>query len=129
MSIATLLLCCLILLQLNNIQTSFNSHKVRPRDTHQDHNYNLTQDYFNQVLFHRLKQFPHGLHKKGHVSRVLIITILLCGDVHPNPGPVTYPCIVCSSPVANNHHALCCDSCDKWVHIRCAGISEREYNR
>jgi hypothetical protein len=64
-----------------------------------------------------------------HSSKVAIIALLLSGDVHPNPGPVRYPCGVCANPVAQNHYAVCCDSCDRWVHIRCAGISQAEYER
>ena len=31
----------------------------------------------------------------------------------------SFSCGVCSKTVANNHNALCCDSSDKWVHIKC----------
>jgi len=42
--------------------------------------------------------------------------------------PLCYICI-CDRPVARNHYALQCDSCDQWVHIKCDGISKEEYKR
>ena len=30
-----------------------------------------------------------------------------------------FPCGVYSKTVANHHKELCCDSCDKWVYIKC----------
>ena len=55
--------------------------------------------------------------------------VLLSCDVHPHPGPIRYPCAICDLPVARNHYALQCDSCDQWVHIKCDGISKEEYKR
>ena len=31
----------------------------------------------------------------------------------------SFSCGVCSKTAANHHNALCCDSCDEWVHIKC----------
>ncbi|VDI37763.1 Hypothetical predicted protein [Mytilus galloprovincialis] len=53
----------------------------------------------------------------------------MSGDVHPHPGPIKYPCSVCERPVAKNQHALQCDSCDQWVHIKCDGITKQEYKQ
>ena len=36
---------------------------------------------------------------------------------------------VCSKTVANNHNALCCDSCDKWVHIKCNFLNKATYKK
>ena len=36
---------------------------------------------------------------------------------------------VCSKTVANNHNALCCDSCDKWVHIKCNFFNKATYKK
>ena len=36
---------------------------------------------------------------------------------------------VCSKTVANNHNALCCDSCDKWVHIKCNFLNKMTYKK
>ena len=40
-----------------------------------------------------------------------------------------FPCGVCSKPVASNHNALCCDSCDKWVHIKCNFLNKKTYQK
>ena len=36
-----------------------------------------------------------------------------------------FPCRVSSKPVASNHNALCCDSCDKSVHIKCNFLNKK----
>ena len=53
---------------------------------------------------------------------------MLAGDIETNPGPVKFPCGLCHRPVANNHRALECDTCNQWYHIRCAGVNPNEYN-
>ena len=66
------------------------------------------------------------------VSGVLcMLLLLLCGDIETNPGPTRYPCKLCRKPVAKTHCALCCEGCDQWVHILCAGIPKKktEYER
>ena len=40
-----------------------------------------------------------------------------------------FPCGVCSNNVNENHHALCCDICDQWVHIRCNLLCDKAYNK
>ncbi len=65
----------------------------------------------------------------GLVFMLRVVSILLCGDVESNPGPTRYPCKLCSKPVGKTHRALCCDECDQWVHILCAGIPNTEYER
>ena len=49
--------------------------------------------------------------------------LLLCGNVSTNPGPVQYPCTVCSQCVKSNQRGVLCDSCGKWSHTRCVGNS------
>ena len=56
------------------------------------------------------------------------ILLLLSGDVKINPGPVTFPCGNCGRAVASNHRGICCDTCNKWFHIRCANITPQEYS-
>ena len=34
-----------------------------------------------------------------------------------------FPCKICEKKVASNHNAICCDICNKWVHISCNNIS------
>ena len=40
---------------------------------------------------------------------------------------VNFPCSVCEKPVAINHEAVCCDNCNKWVHIRCNNTCKKTY--
>ena len=42
---------------------------------------------------------------------------------------IKFPCGVCSKSVANNHRALCCDSCDKWVHMKCNFLNKKTYQK
>jgi len=62
------------------------------------------------------------------LSRVVIVQwnrksfcsclLLLCGDVHLNPGPaVDFPRSICERNVLDGDKAVCCDSCDMWVHV------------
>ena len=41
--------------------------------------------------------------------------------------PVKHPCGICSKPVAKNHRAISCDSCQQWVHGKCNGTSRTKY--
>ena len=50
-------------------------------------------------------------------------------DIEPNPGPIRHPCGICERPVAANHRAICCDSCDTWIHIKCANMSPKKYQK
>lgn len=60
----------------------------------------------------------------------LYFVILLCGDIHQNPGPAVFNCGVCGLNVSNADKAICCDMCEKWVHVTCDPyISESEYDR
>ena len=40
-----------------------------------------------------------------------------------------FPCGVCLKTVANNHNALCCDSCYKWIHIKCNFLNKYTYKK
>ncbi len=70
----------------------------------------------------------------GRKSRSFLILkttlLLISGDVSPNPGPVKYPCAVCSRPVASTHRAILCDDCGKWCHIgpKCGKVKVEDYN-
>ena len=64
----------------------------------------------------------------------LVASLLLAGDIHPNPGPPAetgvFPCTLCGQNVGDDDAAICCDSCEKWSHIWCGGgVSLDEYNR
>ena len=61
-------------------------------------------------------------------SCILLNLILLCGDVNINPGPNwKCPCGLCKKPVKSNQRGIQCDSCDTWIHTRCLGMNNDEY--
>ena len=56
-------------------------------------------------------------------SSRLRLSLLLAGDVHPNPGPATqYPCAVCTSNVTSRGVSFKCNQCSGWVHSKCSGL-------
>ena len=67
----------------------------------------------------------HSSHSFGSLFQLLV---LLSGDVQLHPGPVKFPCAICSRPVASNHRALQCDYCDFWCHIKCVAVPPTKYN-
>ena len=40
---------------------------------------------------------------------------------------IKFPCKICSKAVASNHHAVQCDKCHIWVHIKCNKINLQTY--
>ena len=62
-----------------------------------------------------------------HKGHIIAIILLLAGDIHPQPGPIKHPCMVCKCPVHANHRALKCDICKSWGHIKCVNITLSEY--
>jgi len=40
---------------------------------------------------------------------------------------VKFPCGICNYEVKHNNKAILCSTCDKWIHIKCNGISIDEY--
>ena len=48
--------------------------------------------------------------------------LCLCGDIISNP-----TCPVCDKRVAKSHRAISCDGCSLWCHIKCGGVSPKEY--
>ena len=40
---------------------------------------------------------------------------------------VKFPCLVCEKAVGTNDNAVCCDMCDRWVHIYCNNICKKTY--
>ena len=48
------------------------------------------------------------------VSKIILLILALSGDIEMNPGPVAYPCTVCSNPVKKNQRAILCSTCDMW---------------
>ena len=60
---------------------------------------------------------------------LLSLILLLCGDVHCNPGPINWknPCASCNKPVRANQEGLFCEVCLYWNHRKCVGISAEDY--
>jgi hypothetical protein len=100
-------------------------------DTEKDGGKNLLSFSIIKGLRTGCKQWGYpAIHKTKCCNTILTLsTIILAGDVEVNPGPVKYPCGICGRPVANNHRALECDTCNLWHHIKCAGITPAEYNQ
>ena len=67
-----------------------------------------------------------------HVAeKALVLTLLLCGDIHPNPGPRNqsiFPCGYCAAHVDFGMKAICCDNCDIWFHKSCASMTSSVYS-
>ena len=40
---------------------------------------------------------------------------------------VKHPCGTCQKAVANAHKAICCDICNKWIHISCNNLDRKTY--
>lgn len=58
----------------------------------------------------------------------------MSADICPNPGPtatvnISAKCAICKRTVAKTYRAVNCDSCSKWCHIKCGGVSVNEYRR
>ena len=54
--------------------------------------------------------------------------LCLCGDIIPTPGPTNENCCpVSNRSVVKNHRAVSCDRCTRWCHIKCRGISVKQY--
>ena len=40
-----------------------------------------------------------------------------------------FPCGICCKVVAKNHNAICCDSYNLWVHIKCNNLTKFCYRK
>ena len=47
------------------------------------------------------------------------LLLSLCRDIHLNPGPDIFPCGLCGKQVSDDDKAICCDGCNKWIHVSC----------
>ena len=39
-----------------------------------------------------------------------------------------FPCSSCEKNVNNNHRAIQCDICDKWIHLKCNFLNNKDYD-
>ena len=60
-------------------------------------------------------------------SLLYLATVLLTGCIETNPGP-EFPCISCGEEVTFEQRAVCCDSCEQWMHKSCMGMDSVVYN-
>ena len=61
-----------------------------------------------------------------------VASLLLAGDVQPNPGPAPqwkYPCGICSRAVRSDQKGIFCEVCYEWLHTKCIGMPNSEYQR
>ena len=42
---------------------------------------------------------------------------------------VKYPCGICQKAVGVKHKAICCDICNKWIHIACNNLDKKTYQK
>ena len=40
---------------------------------------------------------------------------------------IKFPCKICNKGVVNNNHAIQCDKCHSWIHIKCNKINLSTY--
>ena len=41
---------------------------------------------------------------------------------------IEFPCGICGKAVGNNHRAIECDICQKWIHIKCNKYDKNDYS-
>ena len=56
----------------------------------------------------------------------ILLLLSLCGDIHLNPGPDDFPCGLCGELVSDDDRAICCDGCNKWIHVSCDQYTTEE---
>ncbi len=67
-------------------------------------------------------------------SALVFVSLIQCGDVHPDPGPaktrkIKFPCTICSKSVTARSKAVSCDMCEEWTHVKCTKeISVQSYD-
>ena len=84
-----------------------------------------------------LSLLRHGLRSQRMLyvndSKLSVLILVLCGDIHPHPGPALgeglYPCGWCELKCGWSCDALCCDECDMWLHRSCMSMSQSAYER
>lgn len=77
------------------------------------------------------KRSFHQLLRTPNKANCLTITacLLLSGDIEMNPGPQSiYPCALCDLAVNWSCKAICCDSCQVWIHKTCVDMNSEQYS-
>ena len=102
-------------------------HRPLADETHFQYLQNLVGSQQTLTKVRPLKFYI--LQHPKQVKTSLIILLLLSGDIAKNPGPRApkFPCGMCKKAVKNNCPAIQCDNCNIWIHNKCSGITENEY--
>ena len=81
------------------------------------------------VLVH-LRQRSFKIHRPIlNLSSSLILFFMIAGDCNiMNPGPIKFPCGICSCPVQCNQRAIECEQCQSWFHLNCIAMSVQSYS-
>ena len=69
--------------------------------------------------------------RKNCFMNLGVVLLFLAGDISPNPGPrwARYPCGDCGYGVSNNQHAIFCERCMLWIHLKCLpNVTVQMYN-
>ena len=79
-----------------------------------------------------MTSYKHKILKiRTHRNNTWIALLLMCGDIHPNPGPQTqaetFPCGFCDLHVSWSQRAVACDECNVWYHKSCMSMISEEY--
>ena len=81
------------------------------------------------IGLHQKDNLKYCISKTSTQSFGLFLLIILSGNIQQNPGPIRYPCAICSKPEVKNHQGLQCDECDTWVHAKCDGLTKEDYKK
>lgn len=84
--------------------------------------------HIGSVKFCKRGYFASRINRYSNsTSTFQIIRIVTSGDISPNPGP--NKCSGCSKTVSQNHRAVNCESCKLYYHIKCGGVTQKDYMR
>lgn len=84
---------------------------------------------FDCLAFSHHKVPRAGFPVHHHSGASYCLLLLLSGDISLNPGPIRFPCMVCSRSVKSNQKALVCDACQQWSHANCARVDDSLYRK
>ena len=73
----------------------------------------------------RLSWLPDHCRTRPKTS-LLFLSLLVCGDIQPNPGPKDL-CLICTKSVSDEEDGLFCEVCLSWGHRLCVNMTEDEY--
>jgi hypothetical protein len=82
----------------------------------------------NTCVLYWLNDIRKSNQPPGKSLKFINTLLLIISEVETNPGPIKYPCGVCSMACRWNQKALACDDCDQWFHTSCMGVSHSAYD-